>query len=97
VTSHASWFMNPTMSTSPLAWSCTTAGIKPSSFEKSISIRGGRLQPVRTTKNPASIPAGSALRLVIREVLVSLRAQSCRTTEVAVVMMDVHVRPEPNH
>jgi len=37
------------------------------------------------------------LRLVIREVLVSLRAQSCRTTEVAVVMMDVHVRPEPNH
>src|SRR5262245_57711503 len=73
--------MKPTMSTSPLTWSCTTAGIKPSSFEKSITCctsctlcTGQR--PVRTdpctNKNPASTPAGSALRLVIREVLVFL-------------------------
>jgi hypothetical protein len=37
------------------------------------------------------------MRLVIREVLVSLRAQSCRTTRMAVVMMDVRVCLEPNH
>jgi hypothetical protein len=35
--SQASWFMKPTISTSPLTWSWTTAGISPSSFEKSIS------------------------------------------------------------
>src|SRR5262245_32730096 len=64
--------MKPTMSTSPLTWSCTTAGIKPSSFEKSITyctsctLRTSRTDPC-TTKNPALIPAGSALCLVIRE------------------------------
>src|SRR5678815_4619458 len=84
---HASWFMKPTMSTSPLAWSCTTAGIRPSNFEKSIALCTSctlctdrrphrtdrtlaRTDPC-TTKNPAHVPAGSALRLVIREVLVS--------------------------
>jgi hypothetical protein len=48
-------------------------------------------------KKPRLIPAGSALRLVIVKVLGSLRAQSCRTTLVAVVMMDVRVCLEPNH
>src|SRR5436853_686468 len=28
--------MKPTISTSPLTWSCTTAGINPSNFEKSM-------------------------------------------------------------
>jgi len=37
------------------------------------------------------------LRLVLREGSGSLRAQSCRTTVVAVVMMDVRVHLEPNH
>src|SRR6267142_296296 len=51
--SQASWFMKPTISTSPLAWSCTTAGINPSSFEKSISSL--------YNEKPRQLPAGSAL------------------------------------
>src|SRR5262245_22994806 len=53
--SQASSFMKPTISTSPLAWSCTTAGIKPSSLEKSIGVafRSSRVPMFRTTKNPA--------------------------------------------
>src|SRR5882672_10836287 len=36
VRSSAVWFMNPTISTSCVDESCTTAGIKPFNFEKSI-------------------------------------------------------------
>src|ERR1051325_3720946 len=65
--SHASWFMKPTISTSPLTWSCTTAGISPSNLEKSIVV------PVQQ-KTPPLVPAGSALRYGELLVAVSTRA-----------------------
>ena len=45
VRSSASWFMKPTIRTSLVSSSCTTAGINPSSFEK--SMRSSRLEARR--------------------------------------------------
>ena len=51
--------MKPTISTSPLASSCTTAGTSPSSFEKSnvIACPRGRPHGAQKTKTPPD-PAG---------------------------------------
>src|ERR1041385_3258670 len=95
--------MKPTISTSPLMWSCTTAGINPSSFVKSISLTGGvRLLadddfPVQQ-KTPPLLPAGSAFAFLSGSGFeCPLRAQSCRPATVAVMMVDVHVGEDPNH
>src|SRR5688572_6957128 len=59
--------MKPTISTSPLTWSWTTAGINPSSFEKSIVLRStfcvpgsgsGFRVPGSVQKKTRHLPAG---------------------------------------
>jgi hypothetical protein len=77
--------MKPTINTSPLTWSCTTAGISPSSFEKSIA--------------SFQIPYNKKPRLVFRRGCVGRenrcvrsvhsRAQSCQSTVMVVVVMRV--------
>src|SRR3954469_19360252 len=74
--------MKPTINTSPDTWSCTTAGISPSSFVKSI---------VRTKKNPAqSCRRGCCVTSGYRSGPSPSRAQACQPAGmVAVVVMRV--------
>src|SRR5262245_30916454 len=92
--------MKPTINTSPLTWSCTTAGINPSSFEKSIAsfqVPGSRFQVPVQKKNPALCSGGAAW--VANSVVlgsVRSRAQSCRAT-VMVVMEVMRVVENGDH
>src|SRR5207253_3522578 len=65
--SQASWFMKPTINTSPLTWSCTTAGINPSSFVKSISLYNKK--PRHSYRRGLHCVREKLLVLVLRAVL----------------------------
>src|SRR5690606_29862590 len=58
VSRHASSFMKPTINTSPLAWSWTTAGMRPSSLLKSICLLLPGHRRWRQTKKARWFPSG---------------------------------------
>src|SRR4030095_3278882 len=82
--------MKPTISTSPDRWSCTTAGIRPSSLEKSIAVASSRVPKFRTTKNPAYVRRGCVSRelgMLLPGASILACAQSGRTAIVAVMVV----------
>jgi hypothetical protein len=88
--------MKPTISTSLLAWSCTTAGISPSSFEKSIMLRSAFRVPYN--KKPRHWSGGAASCRLVRVLALSPSARAVLPDgRMAVAVMVMHAMEAAEH